>query len=41
VRVKLSNVLFMAVEDLLEALRTSGFGVIIRELRNKAVHGVS
>lgn len=35
------NVLFMAVEDLLEALRTSGFGAVIRELRNKAVHGVS
>ncbi len=39
--VGLPSVLFMAVEDLLEALRTSGFGAVIRELRNKAVHGVS
>jgi hypothetical protein len=35
------NVLFMAVGDFLEALRHSGFGAVIRDLRNKAIDGAS
>ncbi len=38
---RMPNILFMAVEDLLESLRHSGFGAVIRDLRNKAVHGAS